>query len=172
MSRKHSFPPVVDRNTRVLILGSLPGEESLRQARYYAHPQNRFWNLIGGAIGAELRPLDYDARLAALLAHRIGLWDVIAHACRRGSLDSAIRDPVDNDLVALASSLPDLRAIAFNGGRAARAGRLRLGAEADRFRLVDLPSSSPAYAAMTLADKQARWAVIGDIAEASPPRQK
>lgn len=164
--RKSSFPPVADPHTRILILGSLPGEESLRQAQYYAHPQNRFWDLVGAAIGADLRSLDYPDRLAALLHNRIGLWDVIANARRTGSLDSAIRDARGNDLRQLAGSLPALEAIAFNGKKSAATGRKQLSEDGGRYRLIDLPSSSPAYAAMPYADKLSHWTVIGSIADA------
>ena len=162
--RKHSFPPVVDQRTRLLILGSLPGEESLRQRQYYAHPRNRFWELAGGALGIELRALGYEERLAALLARGVGLWDVIAHAERRGSLDGAIRNPAGNDLAALVRSLPRLSTVAFNGGRAAATGRALLAPVEVRLRLIDLPSSSPAYAAMPLPEKQSHWRAIADAA--------
>jgi hypoxanthine-DNA glycosylase len=88
----------------------------------------------------------YDERLAALLARRFGLWDVIADAERIGSLDAAIRSPAANDLQALVSSLPSLRTIGFNGGTAARIGEAQLGTLAARYRLVRLPSSSPTHA--------------------------
>jgi hypoxanthine-DNA glycosylase len=167
MQRKASFPPVTDERTRILILGSLPGEESLRQQQYYAHPQNRFWELVGGAIGTDLRAIAYEERLQALLDHRIGLWDVIADAHRSGSLDSAIRAERANNLVALARSLPALAAIAFNGRKSAVTGRRQIEEIANDFKLIDLPSSSPAYAAMPFSEKLSRWAVIGSIA-ASP----
>src|SRR6187200_1781008 len=113
--RKSSFPPVVAPNTRLLILGSLPGEKSLAVQRYYAHPQNRFWHLIGKVISTELEPLDYEERLAMLLAAKVGLWDTVASARRRGSLDAAIREAEHNPLAELAASLPELRAVGFNG---------------------------------------------------------
>lgn len=149
-----------------MILGSLPGEESLRQAQYYAHPQNRFWELVGEAIGVALRPLAYAGRIAALCNHRVGLWDVIANARRSGSLDSAIRDARENDLLALCRSLPQLQAIAFNGKKAGATGRKQLGGT-DDWQLIDLPSSSPAYAAMPMVDKLSHWAVIGSIVDPS-----
>ncbi|WP_299329235.1 DNA-deoxyinosine glycosylase [Parasphingopyxis sp.] len=163
MTRKSSFAPIIDDRVRLLILGSLPGEESLRQAQYYAHPQNRFWDLVGAALGVELRERDYTDRLAILLHHNIGLWDVIADAHRSGSLDSAIRDARENDLRALATSLPALSAIAFNGKKSAKTGRKQLGDAGDAYRLIDLPSSSPAYAAMPFEEKCARWSVIAHI---------
>ena len=84
---KRSFAPVANERTRLLLLGSLPGEESLARGRYYAHPRNQFWRLAGAVIAAELEPLPYEARLEALLAAGIGLWDVVASARRRGPSD-------------------------------------------------------------------------------------
>jgi len=107
MTIKYSFPPVVDARTRVLVLGSLPGEKSLAAQRYYANPQNQLWCLMSPVIGRDLVALDYDARLAALLAARVGLWDVVASARRDGSTDAAIRDLVANDLAGLVRSLPE-----------------------------------------------------------------
>ena len=154
----HGFAPVVDALTRVLILVSLPGEASLKAAQYYAHPRNAFWRLVGTVAGVELAALPYEARLEAVLAHRAGLWDVIASAQRKGSLDAAIRTPEAADLIALTSRLPDLRAIAFNGATAARHGR-RLLQGATGAALIDLPSSSPAHA-RPFEEKLARWRAL------------
>jgi hypoxanthine-DNA glycosylase len=159
MTLKRCFPPVVDTNTRVLVLGSLPGEASLAQGQYYAHKQNQFWRLVGDTIGVDLRSLDYDARLQMLLAHRIGLWDVVAEARREGSLDSNIRDHAGNDLISLIESLPDLEAIAFNGGAAGRIGAKALAQRADRHQVVMLPSSSPAYT-LPYAEKLRAWQAL------------
>jgi len=158
VTRKQAFEPVVDANTRLLILGSLPGDASLRAAQYYAHPRNAFWRLIGGVIGRELAALPYDGRLAALKAAGVGLWDVIASAERPGSLDAAIRRPEAADLRRLAASLPELRAVAFNGGAAARLGRAVLAGVRD-VELIDLPSSSPAHA-RPFERKAEAWAVL------------
>lgn len=148
--------------TRVLILGSLPGEASLAASRYYAHPQNQFWRLIGAVIGNDDLPaLAYEARLAALLSAGVGLWDTIASAVRPGSLDAAIRDVEHAPLADLIASLPGLRAVAFNGGTSARIGR-RLLADA-RPPLIDLPSSSPAYAAMPFDEKRRHWLILRDF---------
>lgn len=159
-ARAAAFAPVADERARVLILGSLPGVESLRQARYYAHPRNAFWRLVGGVIDADLAALPYDDRLGRLVEARIALWDVIASAERRGSLDSAIRAPELADLAALVGGLPDLHAVAFNGGTAARIGRKRLAGSAERIALIDLPSSSPANARLPFDEKLARWSVL------------
>ena len=143
-------------DTRVLILGSLPGEASLKAQRYYAHPQNQFWRLVGAVIGREDLPsLDYEARLAALLAAKVGLWDTVASATREGSLDAAIRSAEHAPLLDLVATLPDLRAIGFNGKTSARTGRSQLAGS--RLALIDLPSSSPAHASLRLAQKRERW---------------
>jgi hypoxanthine-DNA glycosylase len=159
MDTKRCFAPVVNQDVRLLILGSLPGEMSLAQSRYYAHPQNRFWHLMGDVTGIDLPGLDYPGRLRALLAHGIGLWDVVAQARREGSLDSNIRDHAHNDLVALAQSLPCLEAVAFNGGTAARIGAKVLKEHAGHYRLVNLPSSSPAYT-LAYSDKLKAWSAL------------
>jgi hypoxanthine-DNA glycosylase len=160
-TRRIGFDPVVDADTRLLILGSLPGDASLKAARYYAHPRNAFWRLLGVVLGEDLEALAYEARLGRLKARRIGLWDVIASAERSGSLDAAIRSPEAADLRGLVATLPDLRAVAFNGGLAARLGRRILADQADLM-LLDLPSSSPAHA-RPLAEKAARWAALSDF---------
>lgn len=152
---KRAFDPVVDAHTRLLILGSLPGDASLKAGQYYGHPQNGFWRLVGGVIGRDLAGLTYPDRLAALRATGVGLWDVIASAERPGSLDGAIRNPEAADLNRLIDGLPALRAIAFNGGTAARLGRRGLSPRAN-IDLINLPSSSPAYT-RPLAEKAAAW---------------
>ncbi|MBB5456620.1 DNA-deoxyinosine glycosylase [Paraburkholderia sp. Cpub6] len=157
MSFKRCFAPVVDADTRVLILGSLPGEVSLAHGQYYAHPQNKFWLLVGEAIERDLVGMDYSTRLEALLEHHIGLWDVVAEARRAGSLDSRIRDHASNDLIALIDTLPKLATIAFNGGTAAKIGMKALGERGEQYRLVRLPSSSPAHASVSYAQKLDIW---------------
>ena len=153
--RKASFPPVVAPDTRVLILGSLPGEASLAAARYYAHPQNQFWRLAGAVIETDVAALDYADRLAALVSAKVGLWDSVASARREGSLDAALQEVEGNDLLDLVATLPALCAIGFNGATSAKIGRLALGQTA--LALIDLPSSSPAHARMTFAEKAERW---------------
>ena len=141
---RHCFPPVARADTRLLVLGSLPGAVSLARGQYYAHPRNQFWRLIGDVIERDLAGLDYDTRLAALRDAGIGLWDTVAAATRRGSLDADIRLHAASDLAALVATLPELKAIGFNGGTSARIGRRRLG-DRPGIALIDLPSSSPAF---------------------------
>lgn len=155
---KRSFAPVADARTRVLVLGSLPGEESLARRRYYANPRNQFWRLIGSVAGLELEPLPYAARLEALLEAGIGLWDTVSSASRRGSLDGNIRGHTANDVAALAARLPELRAVGFNGGTAAKLGSVQL-EQSPRLTLLPLPSSSPAYT-LPFAAKLERWMAV------------
>lgn len=157
MSLKRCFAPVVDAHTRVLILGSLPGEASLAHQQYYAHKQNKFWALVGEVIERDLVGMDYPSRLNTLLEHRIGLWDVVQEAQRIGSLDSRIRNHASNDLKVLLETLPNLVAIAFNGGTATKIGMRALSETANRYRIACLPSSSPAYAALPYQAKLAKW---------------
>lgn len=155
-TRKASFAPVADERTRVLILGSLPGEASLAAARYYANPRNQFWRLVGAVIGEDLEAQAYDQRLATLRAHGIGLWDSICSATRDGSLDTAIRNVEANPLATLAASLAQLQCVVFNGAKSASVGAPQL-AGAGEFTLLRLPSSSPAHAALTFEAKLAQW---------------
>jgi len=159
---KQGLAPIADSSTRLFILGSLPGERSLEEGRYYAFPTNQFWKLVGPVIGENLQAMDYDARLAALRAHGIGLWDVVNAARREGSGDQAIRDAKHNDIGGLRRDYPELKAIAFNGGRAAKDG-LRLLAGVEGLNLLALPSSSAANARMALAEKARAWAALGQF---------
>ncbi|ODP36650.1 DNA-deoxyinosine glycosylase [Sphingomonas turrisvirgatae] len=156
---KSSFPPVVNGDTRLLICGSLPGERSLAHRQYYAHPQNQFWPLISNVIGRDLVPLPYANRLDALLEARVGLWDVVATARRKGSTDAALADIAPNDLAALAATLPHLRAVAFNGATAFKHGARQL--DRSPATLISLPSSSPLHTIGIVA-KLPAWLALRD----------
>lgn len=159
--RKRCFDPVADERTRILVLGSLPGEQSLARQEYYGNKQNRFWMLMSEVIERDLVSLGYQSRLQELLANGIGLWDVVAEAERDGSLDSRIRDRTDNDLFSLIAELPSLKTIAFNGGTAARLGIKALRQHAHAYRIVILPSSSPAYT-LQYVEKLTVWLSLRD----------
>jgi hypoxanthine-DNA glycosylase len=152
---QHCFPPVTRPDTRLLLLGSLPGAMSLAEQRYYANPRNQFWQLVGAVIGRDLRALGYEARLKTLLDAGVGLWDTVAAATRKGSLDQDIKLHEASDLAGLAAALPALRAVGFNGGKSASIGRRGLAARPD-LALVDLPSSSPAFT-LPFETKLERW---------------
>lgn len=141
------------------MLGSLPGDASLAAGQYYGHPRNRFWDLIGAVIeqpGLAAHP--YPRRLEILHDAGIGLWDTITSAERSGSLDSAIRNSAAAPLVELVRTLPALQAVAFNGGKSAATGRKALAGT--HLVMIDLPSSSPAHAAMPFAEKLEHWQAL------------
>ncbi|MCX7156505.1 MAG: DNA-deoxyinosine glycosylase [Rhodocyclales bacterium] len=150
----HGLAPVIDQRARVLILGSFPSTASLAAQQYYAHPQNQFWRILGEVIGQPLKDMDYPARIVAVQAAGIAIWDVFASCERAGSLDTAIRDAVPNPLAALKESAPALRRICFNGGMAAR--RIRE-VEVLGFEAMVLPSTSPANATWSFERKLLAW---------------
>jgi len=162
VSVKFGLPPIARADARLFVLGSLPGDASLAAQRYYAHPTNQFWRLLGCAIGEELQPLSYDERLARLAERRIGLWDVIASANRPGSLDQAIREAEHNQIEHLLHDYPELRAIAFNGTTAATVGRKLIGEPPSHVALIDLPSSSAANT-KPFADKATEWSRLAQF---------
>lgn len=162
MGVKFGLPPVAPANARLFVLGSLPGDASLAARRYYAHPTNQFWRLLGAAIGEELQALPYEERLERLAKRRVGLWDVIASASRRGSLDQAIREAEHNRIEHLLHDFPDLQAIAFNGSAASAIGRNLIGTPPRPLVLIDLPSSSAANT-RPFAQKALAWSVLKEF---------
>jgi hypoxanthine-DNA glycosylase len=158
---KRSFPPVVDQRSVVLVLGTLPGEESLRRVEYYAHPRNLFWPIVCGLFGAPA-PVGYGDRLSFVASRRIALWDVCASGERRASADATIRAEVPNAIDGLILSHPGIRAIAFNGS-GARQLYDRHFARRPELVYLALPSTSPAYARIGFADKLARWSALRDV---------
>ena len=162
---KTGLPPIARPDARLFILGSLPGDASLAAAQYYAHPQNQFWRLLGSVIGEDLHDLAYPQRLERLAEHRIGLWDVIGSAVRRGSLDQAIRLANHNRVEQLIHDFRDLEAIAFNGTTSATVGRKLIGTE-HPLTLIDLPSSSPANT-RPFAEKAEAWARLKPLVRRS-----
>jgi hypoxanthine-DNA glycosylase len=159
---KFGLPPIARGDARLFVLGSLPGDASLAAQRYYAHPANQFWRLLGNALGEELHGLDYDARVDRLASRGVGLWDVIASATRRGSLDQAIREAEHNQIEHLLRDYSQLAAIAFNGIKAAAVGRKMIGQPPPGLTLIDLPSSSAANT-LALAAKSAAWSRLAQF---------
>ncbi|MFC3108168.1 DNA-deoxyinosine glycosylase [Undibacterium arcticum] len=153
------LPPVIASDTHILILGSFPGQASLVAQQYYAHPRNQFWRLLSAVIGEDLAGLPYPQRLAILLAHRIGVWDVIGACHRNGSLDAAIRQPRANDLDQLRRLCPALQRVCFNGKTS---GKFAPQFAAAGFDTLVLPSSSPANAQWSFEEKLVPWRAILD----------
>lgn len=149
--------PVLDADTRVLVLGSFPGAASLAAAQYYAHPRNQLWPILAALTGEPLAALPYAERLPRLLAHGIGLWDVLGSCAREGSLDSAIRQPAANDFARLRELCPLLETVGFNGQAA---GKFAPQFAAQGYRTLVLPSTSPAHAALSLAQKLEQWNML------------
>ena len=152
------FPPIADENTHTLILGSFPGVASLVATQYYAHPRNQFWRLLGAVLGeASLHELPYDERLKRVLAHGIGIWDVLDACHREGSLDSAIRNAQPNDFDSLREHAPQLAKVCFNGKTA---GRFAPVIGAAGYDTLILPSSSPANAMLSFEQKLVVWRAV------------
>lgn len=167
MSLICSFPPVADAGARVLILGSMPGKASLQAARYYAHERNAFWSIMGELIGAGPQ-LDYPQRLAKLQAAGFALWDVIAACERASSLDADIvtASVRPNDFSAFFAVHRSIERVFFNGAAAETSFRrlvlpqLLPGLDRRSLSFVRLPSTSPAHAARSYAEKLAAWSAI------------
>ena len=156
------FPPIANAQARILILGSLPGQVSLKMQQYYAQPHNAFWKIMAALFDAGPE-LPYEERCRRLVAHGIGLWDVCQAATRPGSLDAAIvhASVVPNDFATFLAAHPGIERIGFNGGKAAELYRRlvlpRLPTDLRSIDAITLPSTSPAHAAMRFEDKLARW---------------
>lgn len=146
--------PVIDGATRILILGSFPGAASLAAGQYYAHPRNQLWPILSALTGADLVSLPYAERLPRLLAHGIGLWDVLGACQREGSLDASIRAPAANDFARLRHLCPQLEAVGFNGQTS---GKFAPQFAAAGYRTLVLPSTSPAHASLNLEQKLLAW---------------
>jgi double-stranded uracil-DNA glycosylase len=162
--RVHSFPPIADATSRLLILGSMPGKASLRAKQYYAHPQNAFWKIMTALL--ELEPdAPYASRTAALRAHGIALWDVMKTCTRASSLDSDVVESsiVANDFASFLRRHPSVRTVCFNGTKAEqsflRYALPELGALGD-LAYYRLPSTSPAHASLSAAKKLAAWRAV------------
>ncbi|GHE47878.1 DNA-deoxyinosine glycosylase [Sphingobacterium griseoflavum] len=155
---KKSFPAVIPSNCRLLILGSLPGDRSLAEHQYYAHPQNRFWRTISTLLGNEL-PASYAAKLSLLARKGIALWDVCQMAWRPGSMDTDILHETPNPITALLGEHPSIKTVCFNGQKAEKLYDKYF----ERLPTIAyhrLPSTSPANAAFNQQQLLKYWAII------------
>jgi TDG/mug DNA glycosylase family protein len=163
MPHVHSFPPVEESDARVLVLGSMPSVMSLRKRQYYAHPRNAFWKIMGELVGAG-PDLEYESRCETLKSCGIALWDVLKCCTRAGSLDSRIDDSTmeTNDLLSFFRVHPRLEHIYFNGAKAEQiyCQKIEPLMSYGNLHYERLPSTSPANAAATFADKLRAWQVI------------
>jgi hypoxanthine-DNA glycosylase len=155
---KTSFAPVADQSTKILILGSLPGDKSLELNQYYAHPRNRFWQVLAEITDSQW-PNNYEDKIEMLRRNKIGVWDIILTAKRVGSLDTNILDEVPNDLDKFIVSHPRLEIIAFNGAKSQKLFDKYFGRK-DGLKYIALPSTSPANASFSLEKLCKRWRVM------------
>ncbi len=161
MQTLKSFPPVINRYSRILILGSMPGAESLLKNQYYANSRNHFWKIIYTLFGTE-PDSSYEKRKAFLLSKKIALWDVIGHCSRTGSLDSNIKNEQPNDLQGLILAHPGIKHILFNGTKAYDSFRKHVGFNEPALTYRRLPSTSPAHA-VKFEQKLSEWSVIREL---------
>jgi len=140
---KNVLPPIIDLSTKVLIVGSMPGKQSLEKQQYYGNPRNHFWPIIGGIIGMDV-PQEYGQRLKWLKDHHIGLWDTIESCERKGSLDAAIRNEKPNDFKTLFEHYPNVELVLFNGAKSFEVFKKHIGLEVlDGRAYQKMPSTSP-----------------------------
>ena len=155
VNRHHSFEPVIDKSSKILILGTLPGPESLRLGQYYANPNNQFWKIIYSVFGEMKVDSSYLDKLSFLLEHNIALWDVFHSAERKGALDADIKNETPNDISKLIQKYPCIKRVLLNGKKAEKSFPLYF--PNVNIDAVYVPSTSPAYAKKPLDEKARDW---------------
>jgi hypoxanthine-DNA glycosylase len=167
----YSFEPIIDKKCKIMILGTMPGIESLRKQEYYAHRQNVFWRVIYALFDREMEE-SYDNRKTFLLEHNIALWDVLKACNRKGSSDSDIKNPVVNDFLRIYKEYKNIRCVFFNGTPAERlykkyvTGNSRYSgvtfnkSSAQGIIYHKLLSTSPANASYNFSKKLENWKTI------------
>ena len=159
--RRRGLPPVIAPNARVLILGSFPSEASLAAGQYYAHPRNHFWPILGAVLDESLADLAYADRLSRIRARGVAIWDTIIACERTGSLDAAIRNAEQGEIIRIRRVARKLKAVCFNGNTA---GRARPAWAAAGYATLVLPSTSPAYT-RPVEEKLAAWRALREFLE-------
>lgn len=158
MAECKSFDPIINKNSKILILGSMPGIKSLEAQEYYAHPQNRFWKVIGTIFNTKnLDKQKYKNKTEILLKNNIALWDTINYCTREGSLDSAIENEKPNDLDSLLNHYPNIKTICLNGNKAYVLLKKYFPKLFEKYSTIKLPSTSPANAKWTIEKLTAEW---------------
>lgn len=152
------FGPLIDYESKVLILGSMPGEVSLNEQQYYAHPRNSFWKIVF-TLFKEHYTDDYEKKKALLRKHHIALWDVIKQCEREGSLDTAIKAEEPNDFGWLFKTYPNIQAVLFNGVKAHDVFDKKVGFKQEEITFYKLGSTSPARA-VSFEKKLAEWQIL------------
>lgn len=158
---KKAFDPIVSKNSVVLILGTMPSEESLRKQQYYGHKNNQFWKITFSLFGEEFSE-DYEKRRGLLLKNRIALWDVLLCCEGEGSADSDIRNEQANNFGLFFELYPNIQTVFFASKKAEEFYSKYVG-KTDRVKYFTLPSPSSANARMTLAQKIEKWKIVKDM---------
>lgn len=157
MSRITSFPAIVDEQSEILILGSVPGVKSLEMQQYYAHPQNQFWKIMFHLFDKEFSS-DYKRKIALLKKNKIALWDVIESCERKGSLDTEIRNEIDNNIPELIDNHPNIKTIFCNGQKSYK-NLIKILGKDFKIPILVLPSTSPLHT-IKFEEKLESWKVI------------
>ena len=158
MNNCKSFKPSIDNNSKILILGSMPGVKSLANSQYYAHPQNRFWKILGFICNEpELFEYDYNLKLETMLKHNVAIWDTIKSCKREGSLDSDIQNETPNDIRKLLQKYPKIKIICLNGNKSYAAFKKYFPDLLEKYNCIKMPSTSPANARYCLDILIAEW---------------
>lgn len=167
MNTIYSFAPIAQSNAEILVLGSMPGRASLDANQYYAHPHNAFWRIMGELLNFDPKHTAYSKKTDALKSARIALWDVLQSCRRKGSLDSSIeiKSQTVNDFPAFFTTYTQIRAVFFNGAKAEDCFRRyvlknHMPELQQQMQFIRLPSTSPAHAALSFAEKRNRWEQI------------
>ena len=158
MNNCKSFKPSIDNNSKVLILGSMPGVKSLAEQQYYAHPQNRFWKVMGYICNEpKLHEFNYDLKLKTLIKNNIALWDTIKSCKREGSLDSDIQNEIPNNIRKLLKKYPNVKMICLNGNKSYLAFKKYFPDLLEKYSCCKMPSTSPANAKFSLDKLIEKW---------------
>lgn len=157
MNRISSFPPLISEDSKVLILGSVPGIKSLEMQEYYAHPQNKFWRILFELFDEEFTT-DYCGKIKLLKKYKIGVWDVIDSCERKGSLDTEIKNENHHNILKLLEDFPSIKVIFCNGQKSFKTLNKILPNDLE-IPIVVLPSTSPAYT-IPYEKKLQEWSVI------------
>lgn len=153
MTFSHPFPPIIDKNTRLLFLGSFPSIVSFEQSFYYAHPRNAFWSILEEIFAVTLQTNDDKKNFC--LEKGIGLWDMIASCERSNSSDTNLKNCIPNDFKKLLHEYPNIKALAFTGKKGYDLFQKYF--KELEIETILLPSTSPAHAAMTKAQKSSLY---------------
>lgn len=158
------FDPIIDARAKVLILGSMPGKESLRQQQYYAYERNQFWKILYTIF--DEKPMEnYENKIRFLHKNNIGLWDVLSTCEREGSLDANIRNEKVNDFESFFLDFPNVQYVAFNGSKAESSYKKHVGYKKfDHLEYFQLPSTSPANTT-PFEKKREEWKIIRQLVE-------